>query len=95
MLFGARQTILAKGKEGFVIAQISQHRRHDIGLREHVGRVKQALLPSFVEEDDGHLVQPFGRLVLGVGEEVGMVGCEHKEGIAVPSLPAGIVEEMA
>src|SRR5574344_495137 len=75
--------IMAKGNVGFVIVEITQHTRHDVGLADYLV-FHPFQIPAWLIEQNRNGIQFFVSPVLIVGHLVGMVCSYHKQCILVP-----------
>ena len=78
---------------GMVVAKIVEDGRHNVDLLGDAWTDAGLQVARGVEEEDGHTDQSQFGLVLWTRAEVGVIGGEDEEGVLVPRLLTGGLEE--
>ncbi len=94
MVLVSRDGVLTESKEGLVVIDTRQNRRHDVRLADCIHAIDIAARLTGVVESDRHLVQPLGVGVFRVRELVGVVRRQHKQRMVVPRLCLGVSKEL-
>ncbi len=92
---GSVDEVVAEGYVGARVGEPSEYGGHDVGLLCNGVDAAAGHGAGGVEEDDGHGVGAEGVVVGGLFGDVGVVGGDDEDGVAVPRHLAGGVEEAA
>ena len=88
------EQVFAKRHVGLAVAQIIENGGHDVGLLGYSVYHAYTHLAAGVEENDGGGKAAQCRLILSMVAHIGMVAGEHEDGVLIPRLTAGRLEEM-
>ena len=89
------QQVFAEGYVGVAVAQGGEYGGHDVDLLCHTALDAARQLTRRVEDEYWRREEPERGAVLVMGGLVGVVGSEHKDGVAEPRLPGRGLEETA